>query len=48
MNKKGYKKKTWLKPVILALNIKKDTFSGSIYGPEDPGHSTAPGNPKPH
>ena len=28
------KKKTWAKPAVNALNIKKDTFSGSITGAE--------------
>ena len=30
------KKKVWTKPVVNALSIKKDTFSGSGYGAEDP------------
>jgi hypothetical protein len=28
------KKKTWAKPAVHVLNIKKDTFSGSISGAE--------------
>lgn len=30
------KKKIWKKPETRVLNIKKDTFSGSILGGEDP------------
>ena len=48
MNKKNYQKKAWTKPAVLALNIKKDTFSGSIFGPEGGGKSNVPNNPKPH
>jgi len=28
-------KKPWTKPAIQSLNIKKDTFSGTKYGPEN-------------
>ena len=28
------KKKVWVKPEVHVLNIKKDTFSGSVYGNE--------------
>ena len=34
-------KKTWQKPVIQILNIKKDTFSGSL------GNAENPQNPQP-
>lgn len=34
MKKQDYKKKTWIKPVVHYLIIKKDTFSGSGTGPE--------------
>jgi hypothetical protein len=37
MDKQTYKKKAWTKPVIHALSIKKDTFSGSHSGPEGAG-----------
>jgi hypothetical protein len=30
-------KKTWTKPVVLVLNIRKDTFSGSGFGAEGAG-----------
>jgi hypothetical protein len=36
------KKKAWSKPVVLSLNIRKDTFSGSTYGPEGAGKSAIP------
>jgi hypothetical protein len=29
------KKKTWVKPEVALLDIKKDTFSGSVYGNEN-------------
>ena len=35
MKKPDIKKKTWAKPEVAQLNIKKDTFSGSIYGNEN-------------
>jgi hypothetical protein len=42
MKKPEYKKKTWEKPVVKTLSIRKDTFSAtSIAGPE-PGWSGEP------
>jgi hypothetical protein len=38
-------KLVWTKPVVLALNIKKNTFSGTEYGPE--GASKSPTPPEP-
>lgn len=37
MKAKVDKKKIWTKPVVLVLNIKKDTFNGSGYGAEGAG-----------
>lgn len=37
MKKEKSKKKTWEKPSIYALNIKKDTFGGAKNGPEGAG-----------
>lgn len=37
MKRRDYKKKTWLKPAVNKLSIKKDTFSGSGTGPEGDG-----------
>ncbi len=37
MNKKEYKKKTWVRPAVKTLSIKKDTFSGSGTGAEGAG-----------
>jgi hypothetical protein len=37
MKKQDTKKKVWAKPAVKTLSIKKDTFSGSQYGPEDAG-----------
>jgi hypothetical protein len=34
MKKQEYKKKTWVKPVVKALSIRKDTFSGTGSGAE--------------
>jgi hypothetical protein len=42
MGKKELKKKVWIKPLVQALSIKKNTFSGSDYGPEGAGKSTIP------
>jgi hypothetical protein len=42
MKTQEYKKKVWTKPVVLALNIRKDTFSGTEYGAELAGKSTIP------
>jgi hypothetical protein len=36
------KKKVWTKPVVLALKIRRDTFSGSGYGGELAGKSDIP------
>jgi hypothetical protein len=36
MNKLNTKKKVWVKPTVHILDIKKDTFSGSGNGAEDP------------
>ncbi len=36
------KKKTWSKPEVIMLNIKKDTFGGSGNGAEDGGNKTIP------
>jgi hypothetical protein len=35
-------KKTWAKPVIQVLNIKKDTFNGSGVGAEKAGKAGPP------
>ena len=43
--KKEYKKKAWSKPAVYTLSIKKDTFSGTVYGAE-PGNSKAGNIPK--
>ncbi|HOS91563.1 MAG: hypothetical protein WBK43_07630 [Prolixibacteraceae bacterium] len=40
---KHTEKKVWIKPEVLMMNIKKDTFSGSPYGIEGAGKSV----PKP-
>jgi hypothetical protein len=37
MKAKADKKKIWKKPVVISLNIRKDTFSGSGYGAEGAG-----------
>jgi hypothetical protein len=42
MKTKENKKKTWTKPVVQTLNIKKDTFSGGELGPEGAGKSDLP------
>lgn len=42
MNKLNYTKKVWTKPVVNALSIKKDTFSGSIAGAEVAGKGGPP------
>lgn len=43
MKRTDTNKKVWVKPAITLLNIKKDTFAGSIYGQEQAGKSkTAP------
>jgi hypothetical protein len=44
MKKQEYKKKTWIKPVVHVLSIKKDTFSGSGVGAE---RAQKAGPPKP-
>ncbi|OPZ49071.1 MAG: hypothetical protein BWY95_00333 [Bacteroidetes bacterium ADurb.BinA104] len=40
------KKKVWVKPEVHVLNINKDTFSGSISGPENPAQNTGGSPPK--
>jgi hypothetical protein len=42
MKKQEIKKKVWTKPLVQALSIKKDTFSGSTNGPEGAGKSVIP------
>ena len=42
MKKQEYKKKTWTKPSINALSIKKDTFSGTVSGSELAGKDGPP------
>jgi hypothetical protein len=42
MNKMNFKKKVWTKPVVQALSIKKDTFSGSGIGSEAAGKTGPP------
>jgi hypothetical protein len=42
MKAKENKKKIWTKPVVSALNIRKDTFSGTGLGPEGSGKSEIP------
>jgi hypothetical protein len=42
MKKQEYKKKTWTKPSIHALSIKKDTFSGTVHGVENAGKYPGP------
>lgn len=37
MNKPDTQKKTWIRPEVHILNIKKDTFSGSGVGAEKAG-----------
>lgn len=44
MKKLDAKKKTWLRPEVRTLSIKKDTFSGSVPGGEGP---RAYGPPRP-
>ena len=39
MKKSEPKKKQWVRPEVALLSIKKDTFSGSIYGNENAGKS---------
>ena len=39
MKKLENKKKNWVKPVVVSLNIKKDTFNGSTVSAE--GNKTA-------
>ena len=45
MKKPDNKKKTWLKPQVHILNIKKDTFGGSGSGPEGDLKKGPPGPP---
>jgi hypothetical protein len=35
-------KRLWRRPTVNALSIKKDTFSGSSYGPEKAGKGGPP------
>ena len=42
MKKPDINKKPWVKPEVVQLNIKKDTFSGSAYGNEQAGKSKIP------
>lgn len=42
MKKSEPKKKTWSKPEVIMLNIKKDTFGGSGNGAETGGSKTVP------
>lgn len=42
MNKQDFTKKVWVKPEILTLSIKKDTFSGSSVGAEKAGKAGPP------
>jgi hypothetical protein len=42
MDKQEIKKKVWTKPVVQALDIKKNTFSGVDPGPEGANKSFAP------
>jgi hypothetical protein len=42
MKTQEYKKKVWTKPVVTALNIRKDTFSGTEYGSEYGGKGSIP------
>jgi hypothetical protein len=42
MKTQDIKKKTWVKPVVNILNIKKDTFSGSGTGVEEAGKKGPP------
>ena len=42
MKKQEYKKKTWTKPSINALSIKKDTFGGNGTGAEEAGKKGPP------
>lgn len=45
MKTRNDKKSVWKKPEIKVLKIKKDTFSGSHLGSENP---QQPGHTKPH
>jgi hypothetical protein len=42
MKKQEHKKKTWVKPVVKALSIRKDTFSGTGEGAEKAGKAGPP------
>jgi len=39
------KMKTWVKPEVHVLNIKKNTHSGTSAGPEGAGYQGPPGPP---
>ena len=45
VKKQENKKKVWTKPVVHTLNIKKDTFSGSVWGNENAGKTKNPPTP---
>ena len=49
MNTSDTNKKTWIKPEVHVLSIKKDTFGGSASGPEYDhyGPPGPPSNPTP-
>ena len=42
MKKQEYKKKTWTKPSVHALSIKRDTFGGNGIGVEEAGKEGPP------
>jgi len=42
MKNQDHKKKSWNKPVINILSIKKDTFGGTGYGAENDSKSPNP------
>ncbi len=42
MKTKIQNKKVWMKPAIHSLSIRKDTFGGSINGPEGGGKKGPP------
>ena len=47
MNKQTIIKRNWTKPAVKVLNIKKDTFSGSVSGTEGAG-KVGPPRPAPY
>ncbi len=42
MKTKVLNKKIWMKPAVQKLSIRKDTFSGSVSGPEGAGYKGPP------